>query len=167
MFVGQTTILGSKEVWKTKYPNKCCFFAWLVLLGRNWTSERLWRHEWRDDAVCTLCAQEVELIDHLLTGCMFSHEIWFKVSRHCGWHNLSLTPQSCMVEWWLAAWKRVLKAHRKAFNCIVVLVAWLECKAMVFNSVTTLSVAMVEYVWSLADLWCRAQLISRSELVGV
>jgi hypothetical protein len=66
MFLEQSSILGTKEVWKTKAPNKCRFFAWLVLLGRNWTSERLWRHGLRDDAACALCSHESETVDHLL-----------------------------------------------------------------------------------------------------
>jgi uncharacterized protein involved in response to NO len=37
LFLGQTSILGAKKVWKAKAPNKCRFFAWLALLGRNWT----------------------------------------------------------------------------------------------------------------------------------
>jgi hypothetical protein len=33
-FLGQTSIVGAKEVWKTKAPGKCRFFAWLLLLDR-------------------------------------------------------------------------------------------------------------------------------------
>jgi hypothetical protein len=27
MFLGQSQLLGTKELWKTKAPNKCCFFV--------------------------------------------------------------------------------------------------------------------------------------------
>jgi hypothetical protein len=56
MFLGQTSILGAREVWKIKAPNKCRFFAWLIVIGRNWTSERQWCHGLPDGDVCALCA---------------------------------------------------------------------------------------------------------------
>jgi hypothetical protein len=62
----ESSILGVKELWKSRAPNKCCFFIWLSLLGRTWTSERLFRHGIRSDDVCALCSQEPETIDHLL-----------------------------------------------------------------------------------------------------
>jgi hypothetical protein len=41
LFIRQYPIRGAKEVWQTKAPTKCCFFVWLTLLGRHWTSEWL------------------------------------------------------------------------------------------------------------------------------
>jgi hypothetical protein len=99
MFLGQSSILGDKEIWKTKAPSKCRFFAWLVLLRRNWTSEHLWHHGLRDDATCALCSQEPETVDHLLVQCMFSREVWFKSFRRCVWQHLVPSPQAHMVEW--------------------------------------------------------------------
>jgi hypothetical protein len=58
MFLGESTILGIKEVCKTKAPNKCHFFAWLTLKERNWASERQWRHGLPDDSACTLYSQD-------------------------------------------------------------------------------------------------------------
>jgi hypothetical protein len=43
-FLGQTSLLGAKEMWKTKAPNKCRFFIWLVLHGRCCTSDHLQHH---------------------------------------------------------------------------------------------------------------------------
>jgi hypothetical protein len=40
LLLGQSAVLGNKELWKTKAPNKCRFFIWLALLGRCWTVER-------------------------------------------------------------------------------------------------------------------------------
>jgi hypothetical protein len=41
MFIGQASIPGVRELWKSKAPGKCHFFVWLLLLGRCWTSQRL------------------------------------------------------------------------------------------------------------------------------
>jgi hypothetical protein len=43
LMLGQSFALGSKELWKTKAHNNCRFFAWLVLLGRCWTTDQLHR----------------------------------------------------------------------------------------------------------------------------
>jgi hypothetical protein len=44
MFVGESSILGSKELWKSRTPKRCRFFIWLSLLGRCWTGDRLLKH---------------------------------------------------------------------------------------------------------------------------
>jgi hypothetical protein len=44
LMLGQSFVLGSKELWKTRAPNNYRFFVWLVLLGRCWTADRLHRH---------------------------------------------------------------------------------------------------------------------------
>jgi hypothetical protein len=105
LFLEQTSILGAKEVCKTKAPNKYRFFAWLALLGRNWTLEHLLHHGLRDEVTCALCAQEPETIDHLMTQCVFSWEVWLKVLRWCGWQNFTLASHIQMVDWWLAVRK--------------------------------------------------------------
>jgi hypothetical protein len=72
LFYGQTSILDAKELWKSKPPRKCRFFIWLVLHGRSWTSNQLFRYRLHDDAVCALCAQDTETLDHLLANCVLS-----------------------------------------------------------------------------------------------
>jgi hypothetical protein len=77
MFLGQSQVLGTKELWKTKAPRKCRFFGWHVLHDRSWASNRLWRHGLRDESTYSLCDQEPETLVHLLVGCPFAKEVWF------------------------------------------------------------------------------------------
>ncbi|OEL28368.1 hypothetical protein BAE44_0010616 [Dichanthelium oligosanthes] len=37
-FVGQSALLGAKELWKVKAPNEFRLFFWLAIQGRCWTS---------------------------------------------------------------------------------------------------------------------------------
>jgi fumarate reductase subunit D len=60
MFIGQSTVLGAKEIWKVKAPGKCKFFLWLLVLDRCWTAEHRHRHGLHDLALYTLSAQEEE-----------------------------------------------------------------------------------------------------------
>ena len=59
-FIGMTSLIGAKELWKAWAPPKCKFFFWLLLHNRLWTAAR---RKWRglqDDDVCALCDQEQE-----------------------------------------------------------------------------------------------------------
>jgi hypothetical protein len=38
MFNRKSTVIGAKEIWKIKAPNKCKFFLWLLILDRCWTA---------------------------------------------------------------------------------------------------------------------------------
>jgi hypothetical protein len=45
--LGQTLLLGAKEMWRTKAAMEVKFFLWLALQDRCWTSERLQiRQQW-------------------------------------------------------------------------------------------------------------------------
>jgi hypothetical protein len=90
--LGETSMFGAKEVWKSKASMENKFFLWLVLLDRCWTSERLQRHELDNKGPCALCSQSPEFIDHLLLYYVFSREIWFKVLRQFSWQDL--VPQN-------------------------------------------------------------------------
>jgi hypothetical protein len=82
LFLGRVDILGARQIWKTQMPGKCKFFAWLVLHGRCWTSDRLHHHGLKESDSCALCAQAVETLDHLLVDCVYSRETWFRTIGH-------------------------------------------------------------------------------------
>jgi hypothetical protein len=100
MFIGHASIPGVKELWKVK----CCFFAWLLLLDRCWTLERLHRHDLQNNGPCALCSQCDEHIDHLVLSCAFSRQVWFNFLRRCNWHqHLAPSASDTFVLWWLSA----------------------------------------------------------------
>lgn len=123
-FTGQYSILGAKELSKSKAPPKCKMFFWLALLDRCWTSDRLLCHNLCNNGPCALCSQETETIDHLLLGCVFSREVWFKLLRASGSQALAPAIGMPIANWWLPSRKRVPKEFRKGFNTLVLLVTW-------------------------------------------
>jgi hypothetical protein len=159
MFIGHTQILGAKETWKVKAPNKCRFFLWLVLHGRNWTSEHAWRHSLHDNSRCTLCDQEAETMEHLLVACPYVRQVWFKALRHCGWQGLAPLQQDSFVDWLLLMQKRIPKQRRKAFDSLTILCSWsiwLKCNARVFEGCSSSPAVKLDAMWALCDLCCRA-----------
>jgi hypothetical protein len=105
-------------------PGKCKFFAWLVLHGRCWTSDRLHHHGLKDSDTCALCAQEVKTLDHLLVDCVFSRETWFRTLTHILLPQLAPDRPTSLATWWCSARKSVAKTRRKGFDTFVWLVAW-------------------------------------------
>jgi hypothetical protein len=124
LFMGQAAVLGVKELWKTKAPNKCRCFMWLVLLDRCWTAERLQRHGIHSSSSYILCCQGVESVDHLTIQCVISREVWFKTLRRYGWHGMSPGVDDRFDVWWTATCKRVPKARHNAFDSLVIAVVW-------------------------------------------
>jgi hypothetical protein len=64
----------------------------------------------------------------------------------------------------------VLKDHRGAFDSFVVLIAWClwhERNARVFRGCYALPDRIVQEVNALAELWCKARLISWPLLFGM
>jgi hypothetical protein len=75
-----------------------------------------------------------------------------------------------MVDWWLAARKRIPKAHRKAFDSLVLLVChsiWLQRNAKVFRGEVVNAGSIFKVVTQGIEQWCLAGIMSRSELLGL
>lgn len=169
LFTGQTAVLGAKELWKIKDPNKCRFFLWLCLHGRVWTAERRRRHGLQQSDICSLCGQEVETLDHLLLQCVLSREIWFKVLRHSGWQQLAPTGMDSLVDLWLHSRKLVRKERRKTFDSIFLLVVWhiwLERNARTFLGTASSASGILCKISQAIDLWCLANILTRQLVTG-
>jgi hypothetical protein len=69
------------EIWRSRAPYSCKFFAWLVSKNRCWTADRLLRRGLPAPAACPLCDQEPETLQHLLLGCVVAREVWMWVLR--------------------------------------------------------------------------------------
>lgn len=108
-FIWQTEVLGARQLWKTRAPNKCRFFFWLLIHNRCWTSERLQRHNLHNNGPCTLCSQLSEHIDHLVLGCVFSREVWHRGLSRFGWQQFNRSSDAQMIPWWLQVRKGVCK----------------------------------------------------------
>jgi hypothetical protein len=115
--------LGAKEIWKTSTPPKVKFFFWLVLHKRCWTAARRKKHGLQDDDSSSLCDQEPETLDHLLTQCVFS-KVWTHVLSKVGLLNLLNQHDVQFVIWWLGSRKMMPKQARKGFDSIVTLIGW-------------------------------------------
>jgi len=139
-FAGSITFEPWKRLWKSWAPSKCKTFVWLAIRNRCWIADRLEKRGPPHPDRCPLCDQEEENIQHILTSCVFARQFWFEVLQPL---NLShLTPSRSIdsfADWWRRSWKKLQKQHRKGFNSLCILGAWILWKhrnACVFDGMT-------------------------------
>jgi hypothetical protein len=75
-FGGRARATSSSQIWRSRAPYGCKFFAWIVSRGRCWTADRLARRRLPHPAACPLCDQAPKTLQHLLLGCVVAQEIW-------------------------------------------------------------------------------------------
>jgi hypothetical protein len=100
-------------------------FGWLPIIDVGqliiWQSEA-----YNIQSICVLCDQEEEVVQHILTLCVFCRELWFRVLAPLGF--LICVPSNhdlVFVNWWRRANKRVSKEKGKCFNSVIILGVWL------------------------------------------
>jgi hypothetical protein len=98
---------------------------WTVAHKKCWIADRLARKELPHPAVCSLCDQVEETIDHLLVPCVFSRQMWFNVLQELGLQALAPGLDDLIFDdWWDNVSNRVSGQVRKGVNSIVILGAW-------------------------------------------
>ncbi|OEL36630.1 hypothetical protein BAE44_0002352, partial [Dichanthelium oligosanthes] len=105
----------------------------------------------------------------LLLHCVYSREVWFTFLRRSGWQRLTPSPPDNLSTWWLCSRKLVVKARRKAFDSVCLLLTrlfWLERNSRVFRNVSRLPGMLVNAVSEQVDLWVRVGFLVRSNLFG-
>jgi hypothetical protein len=77
----------ASQIWRSRAPYGCKFFAWLATRDRCWRADRLERRGLPRPAACPLCYQEPETIWHLLLGCVVARQVWAWALNH--WDRLA------------------------------------------------------------------------------
>jgi hypothetical protein len=88
--MGRTPIAGATRVWKIQAPHRggaACLAGLFDGLHNT------------DD--CSLCAQEVETLDHMLLGCVYSRKTWFGILRYYGLQHFTPQVELPCFEWLL------------------------------------------------------------------
>ena len=121
-FAGQTKAEGVKQIWSSRAPQGCRFFAWLVSKNRCWTGDRLLRRGLPHPAACPLCDQEPETLQHLLLGCVVARQIWSRVVARWGKPGWVPAVDTPIMQWWTE--KRTSKHEQRDMWTAITLVFW-------------------------------------------
>ncbi|GJM89634.1 hypothetical protein PR202_ga05842 [Eleusine coracana subsp. coracana] len=158
--IGGVSFEPHKRLWRSWAPLKAKFFVWLVLWNRCWTSDRLQRRGLPHPESCPLCDQSAEDINHIMLSCVFTREVWFLMLSWVGMGQLaSVSDDESFQLWWGRLARRLDKDQRKAFNTLVILVAWEIWKhrnGVVFDAQQPHVQHLVQEIKEEAQAWARA-----------
>lgn len=157
-FQGATRCKAAKPLWKAWAPMKVKFTMWLAVHERLWTADRRHRHGLQTSPSCSLCAQERETVDHLFHACVFTRQVWHRVSLLLQCPGLCTQCDSWM-DWWLFVRSGRNKRARKGIDATVMLVSWKLWKArneVVFRAAAPNSNEAMEAIIQEAALWVQA-----------
>lgn len=121
-FAATTRAEGVDQVWRSRAPQSCRFFAWLASRNRCWTADRLQRRGLPHPASCPLCDQPPETLQHLLLGCVVSREVWARTVAHWGKPEWVPKEDSPLMHWWIG--KLAPKKDRKDLWTAITMVFW-------------------------------------------
>ena len=156
MFFGSVALPGAKLVWKTAAPPRVRYFFWLTLHGRCWTGHRRFRHGLQDSDICIVCDEHSETMDHILSDCPFSREVWHRcLDRLHLAHPLQL-PHGRALDWWTTSRKLVPRTLRKGLDSFVLLVGWSlwkERNARTFRGESSSASVLFLRIWDDASFW--------------
>jgi hypothetical protein len=89
------------------------------------TADRLQRRGMDHPERCPLCDQDQETLNHMLLGCIFAREFWFKLLLLVNLQHLA--HQSCegvFMDWWQDLSTKVPRIARNGLNSLVILGVW-------------------------------------------
>lgn len=113
-----------KRIWKS-----WVMFIWLAIRNRCWTADLLQKRGLPHPKLYPLCDQEDEMVQHILTTCVFAREFWFNILQPLNLSNLVPNRRtSSFAKWWRKSWRKCLKQQKKGFNSLVILGAWILWK---------------------------------------
>jgi hypothetical protein len=134
-------------------------FIWLATLNRCWTADNLARRGLDHPEHCPLCDQQQETAQHLLVGCVFAREVWFRVLSKVGMQSHApSTNDEVFQEWWKSA-ERLTPNYKKGFNSLIMQVTWRLWKhrnACVFEEASPSTSRILQAIEENAKLWCLA-----------
>jgi hypothetical protein len=87
-------------------------------------ADRLARRGMSHPEKCPLCDQEEETIQHLLTRCVFSRQVWFAILSPLEIGGATPRSNERSFAQWCAKTARKVKECKKGVNSLVILTAW-------------------------------------------
>ena len=101
------------------------FFVKSATHRKCWTADSLAKKGLPHPAVCPLCDQVEETLDHLLIACVFSSQFWFNLLQSLGLQALAPgLDDEIFDDWWDNLSSRLSGQIRKGANSLVIFGTW-------------------------------------------
>jgi hypothetical protein len=158
MFFGSTKLRGARQLWKASAPPKVKFFFWLAIHNRCWTAARRKKRGLQDCDLCALCHQAPETMNHLLTDCVYTREVWARLRAAISLPQPALA-ETTAVDQWLGERKLIPKHLRRGFDALFLLVSWMiwkERNSRIFEWSATMPAWLPPKIFELGNAWIAA-----------
>nr|VDC64960.1 unnamed protein product [Brassica rapa] len=134
------TVFWHKAIWFKENVPRNTFMAWLALLRRLPTKDRLRRWGLNVTAECVLCSTALETHHHLFFECSFSSAIWQGFASQIRAHPPA--DLHAAAAWILSSSNRISREEVTLLKLIfqsTIYLVWKERNARIFTSVSTSS----------------------------
>lgn len=151
-------IHGCSRIWETWAPLRVKIFLWLAIRRRHWTADRRRRHGLETDDNCYLCDQQPESMDHILTSCPYSRQVWWNILTVLG-VNAAQIGGGSMIDWWdrwRQRWHGDKRRGADSLFAIVTWEIWKERNARCFRNAETTVLGLLQTIKRTADDWIEA-----------
>ncbi|XP_039024717.1 uncharacterized protein LOC120157747 [Hibiscus syriacus] len=105
-------------IWFPAHVPKFSVVAWMVMLDRLTTKDRLGRFGIVTDNLCGLCGASQETRNHLFLECSYSCEVWRSIMNFCGLHYQLPSCWDDAIRW------MVLNFKGKSLLIYILKLAW-------------------------------------------
>lgn len=130
-------IVWHDVIWFKEEVPRCSFVAWMSMLGRLPTRDRLISWGLSVPANCVLCANGIESHNHLFFGCPYAVAIW---TRYCGRFiyvpPLDLPAAVNMISQYQGQFSSQVRPIMKLILQAVIYSLWPERNARIFRDVS-------------------------------
>lgn len=157
-FFGSTKLRGARQLWKASAPPKVKFFFWLAIHNRCWTAARRKKRGLQDCDLCALCHQAPETMNHLLTDCVYTREVWARLRAAISLPQPALA-ETTAVDQWLGERKLIPKHLRRGFDALFLLVSWMiwkERNSRIFEWSATMPAWLPPKIFEHGNAWIAA-----------
>lgn len=143
--------------WNKVLPAKINIFGWRMLLNRLPTKDALIRRGINvDNPGCIFCGSSGESMDHILTGCGFTNELWNAIEIWCRLPPMVVFSSKDLV--FLHTHVKGSSVRKVLIQSVILVACWVIWKSrnnMIFNNSKANITVMLKEVKTLGFLWVK------------
>lgn len=143
--------------WINILPKKISIFGWRLLLNRLPTKDLLMQRGLHiADPDCVFCGDSVESLDHLMTGCRITRELWDKIEEWCKFKPMIIFSVKDLIFYHISL--NGSKARKNIIQSVIMVACWVIWKArngMIFNGSKVNVGGMLKEIKSMGFLWIK------------
>lgn len=150
--------------WSKLLPIKVNVFGWRIWLGRLPTKVALLhRNVHLESSYCSFCEEAAECVDHLFSGCRYTHMLWEEIKIWCRLTSIIAFSANDLI--FLHESLTGSNLRRTMTHLVIMVSCWVIWKArnrLIFDQKKTTISEMVGEIKSVGLMWAKHRAISEN-----